>query len=85
MLPITGKHYTCIHIPSRETLYSYTLKGKMCFTYPITGKSFNLYPITENDHNYLYSITGRYSIHIPSRENKTHNQSANINCCIMNV
>ena len=112
ILPITGKKYTCIHIPSRENIvfiYRHR-KNVLC----ISHHRKKLYPITGNDHNYSCSITAKYSIripsqenvqftnhrgkfsysypiqkivhvHIPSRENKTHHNSANINCCIMNV
>ena len=85
---VCTKKYKNSYFPSRvkiihvfishdeKTFYSYTVTGKMFYTYAITGFFFYFYPITENDHNYSYPITGKYSIHMPSQENvQIHNPS----------
>jgi hypothetical protein len=61
-----------IHVPSRESIRFISHLRKM-FKFTTHRAKFSYsYPIQEIVH-----------VHIPSRENKTHHKSANINCCIM--
>ena len=79
ILPITGKNYTCIHIPSRENIVFIYRHRKNVLYISHLRKKYYFYPITENDHNYSYPITGKYSIHMPSQENvQIHNPSRDI-------
>ena len=63
-----------IHIPSRESIRFICHLRKMFKFTTHHGKVSYSYPVQEIFH-----------VHIPSRENKAHYKSANINCCIMNV
>jgi hypothetical protein len=116
ILPITGKNYTCIHIPSRENivfiyrrrknaLYISHHRRKKKIIYIPSREMFIIihvpsresirfishlrkmfkFTIHRGKFSYSYPIQEIVHVHIPSRENKTHHKSANINCCIMNV
>ena len=112
ILPITGKKYTCIHIPSRENIVfiyrhrknvlcishhrkSYIPSREMIIIIHVPSRESirfvshlrKMFKFTNHrgKFSYSYPIQKIVHVHIPSRENKTHHNSANINCCIMNV
>jgi hypothetical protein len=79
LLFLCANTFSCHGICPRENIvFIYRHRRNVLYISHLR-KKYYFYPITENDHNYSYPITGKYSIHMPSQENvQIHNPSREI-------
>jgi hypothetical protein len=84
--PITGKSFfNFIYIPSREKIIIIHVPSRESIRFISHLRKIFKFTTHRGKFSYSYPIQEIVHVHIPSRENKAHHKSANINCCIMNV